>query len=384
MAAGTALVLAAIQNIAGSGVTARTIVAAVFGFAAGVALGADVYDVLPLAGSYFAAGSDGVPRRLPSLAARGCSHCCSPCSAFRSRWPAPTWLTMAALSAIPAHEAAHAALDAGARLAGQDGELAGPLTQRLVAQWPVLSLVSHPAGARDHLPSGDVLAVRWPPGIMNQHAVITPGQTPLGRSSGGERFRVLALAAGVLLLIAVYFGLRSSVTETGTVLPFQMLARDLVSADQAMFKALKESLLDAEGMRASTGHWPEAAALAGLPRVPLGGDVASTSEVFSWREQTRGVITHYLGLPAQDGSAPAWMIAIREPEPGVPTDTAPNDEEHHRLPDGTVLHVSIWTHRFGGQVDPAFVPQPEAAGWTQILVAPLNPLAQPFAPLTPK
>lgn len=219
---------------------------------------------------------------------------------------------------------------------------------------------------------------------MSPQAAITPGQTSLGRSSGRERFRVIALAVGVLLLIAVYFGLRSSVTESGTVLPFQMLARDLVTADQAMFNSLKQSLSDAEGVRASTGRWPEAAALAGLPRVPPGGEPTSTSEVFTWREQTRGVITHYLGLPAQDGSAPAWMIAIREPEPGVPTDTAPNDEEHHRLPDGIVLHVSIWTHRFGGQVDPAFVPQPEAAGWTQVLVAPLNPLAQPFAPLTPK
>ena len=102
---------------------------------------------------------------------------------------------------------------------------------------------------------------------------------------------------------------------------------------------------------------------------------------YTWRRAAVGVVTHYLGLPAEDVSAAAWMIVIREPEPGVPTDTAPNDEEHHRLPDGTVLHVSIWTHRFGGQVDPAFVPQPEAAGWTQVLVAPLNPLAQPFAPL---
>jgi hypothetical protein len=29
------------------------------------------------------------------------------------------------------------------------------------------------------------------------------------------------------------------------------------------------------------------------------------------------------------------------------------------------------------------VPQPEGAGWTQLLTAPLNPLAQPFAPLAP-
>ena len=111
---------------------------------------------------------------------------------------------------------------------------------------------------------------------------------------------------------------------------------------------------------------------------PGGGGGAAA---YTWQVQNQGVITHYVGVPAQDASAPAWMIAIKEPEPGVPTDTAPNDEEHNRLPDGTVLHVSVWTHRFGGQIDQKFLPQPEAGGWTQVLVAPLNPLAQPFGPM---
>jgi hypothetical protein len=217
---------------------------------------------------------------------------------------------------------------------------------------------------------------------MSEHVRDASVETSLGRSTSQERFRVIALGVAVVILIAVYFGLRSSVTETGRLLPFQMLARDLVSSDQAIFTTLKQCLLDAEAARASAGRWPDAAALVSLPRNTAGADSGS-SEGFTWRAQTQGVITHYVGLPAQDVSAPAWMIAIREPEPGVPTDTAPNDEEHHRLPDGTVLHVSIWTHRFGGQVDPKFVAQPEAAGWTQVLVAPLNPLAQPFGPMSP-
>jgi hypothetical protein len=218
---------------------------------------------------------------------------------------------------------------------------------------------------------------------MTEHIRGASVETAIGRSTSQERFRVIALGVAVVILIAVYFGLRSSVTETGRLLPFQMLARDLVSADQAMFTTLKQSLLDAEAVRGSAGRWPDAAALATLPRNVPGAETLGSSEGFTWRTQTQRAITHYVGLPAQDVSAPAWMIAIREPEPGVPTDTAPNDEEHHRLPDGTVLHVSIWTHRFGGQVDPAFVAQPEAAGWTQVLVAPLNPLAQPFGPMTP-
>ncbi len=194
---------------------------------------------------------------------------------------------------------------------------------------------------------------------------------------------MLGLAASVVVMLGVYFGLRTSVTESGRLLPYQMLIRDLVSSDQAMVGVLKQSLLDAEALRTVTGRWPEAVAVTGLPKTAPGGDASLPAAAYSWKRSSVGVVTHYLGLPAEDVSAAAWLIVIREPEPGVPADSAPNDEEHHRLTDGTVLHVSIWTHRFGGQVGPAFVPQPEAAGWTQLLTAPLNPLAQPFAPLSP-
>jgi hypothetical protein len=194
---------------------------------------------------------------------------------------------------------------------------------------------------------------------------------------------VLGLAGAVLLMLGVYFGLRTSVTESGRLLPYQMLVRDLVSADQAMVAVLKQSLLDAETVRTVTGRWPEAPAVKNLPKTAPGGDASLPAAAYSWKRSSVGVVQHYLGLPAEDVSAAAWLLVIREPEPGVPTDSAPNDEEHHRLADGTVLHVSIWTHRFGGQVGPQFVAQPEAAGWTQLLTAPLNPLAQPFAPLAP-
>jgi hypothetical protein len=208
-------------------------------------------------------------------------------------------------------------------------------------------------------------------------------QTSLGRRAGQERLKVLGLAAAVLLLLGVYFGLRTSVTESGRLMPYQMLVRDLVSSDQAMVAVLKQSLLDAEALRTVTGRWPEAPAVTTLPKTAPGGEASLPATAYSWKRSSVGVVTHYLGLPAADASAAAWLIVIREPEPGVPTDSAPNDEEHHRLTDGTVLHVSIWTHRFGGQLGPAFVAQPEAAGWTQLLTAPLNPLAQPFAPQAP-
>jgi hypothetical protein len=211
-----------------------------------------------------------------------------------------------------------------------------------------------------------------------EHVAAASGR-PIGQASGQERFRVLALGAAIVVMVAVYFGMRSPVSEPGRLLPYQMLMRDLVTADQGMFNQLKQSLLDAEATRNATGRWPDAPALSSLPNTTPGG--APSHATYAWRVETQGVITHYVGVPGPDASAPAWMIAIKEPEPGVPTDTAPNDEEHHRLMDGTVLHVSVWTHRFGAQVDRAFLPQPEGGGWTQVLVAPLNPLAQSFGPM---
>ena len=59
----------------------------------------------------------------------------------------------------------------------------------------------------------------------------------------------------------------------------------------------------------------------------------------------------------------------REPAPGEPPDPAPNDETHHRLADGTTLHVTIWTipeqSRRSGF---AALRLPQNEGWTQLMV----------------
>ena len=75
-----------------------------------------------------------------------------------------------------------------------------------------------------------------------------------------------------------------------------------------------------------------------------------------------------------DPAKPAWLLEIQEPEPGTAPDPAPNDEEHHRLPDGTTLHVYVWTHRLGGQLTPDFVPQPQNTGWVEVFEQVPNPV----------
>jgi hypothetical protein len=187
-----------------------------------------------------------------------------------------------------------------------------------------------------------------------------------GKSKGGRRERagVFALAGAIITIIVIYLALNA---KTGVndpnrgLLPYQTLAATLPESDQAQFSALRGSLLAAESARVRTKRWPDIAAVT-LP----GAD-------YYWMRFERGVVVNYLGKSG-DPAKPAWLLEIQEPEPGTAPDPAPNDEEHHRLPDGTTLHVYVWTHRLGGQVASDFVPQPQNTGWSEVFSQVPNPV----------
>jgi hypothetical protein len=188
-------------------------------------------------------------------------------------------------------------------------------------------------------------------------------------SASRERFSVLGLAALIVTMVGVYLALRSSAIDgagSGTLLPYQTLVRNLVSSDQATFGDFQKNLIEIEAVRARTGHWPEAG----------GGQGPAPPPPYRWIGGREGLFLNYLAIPSDDVSAAAWLLVIQEPDPAAVPDPAQNDEEHHRLPDGTVLHVSIWMHRFGEQVPREFVRQPQTAGWVQVLMAPRNPVVQ--------
>ena len=176
-----------------------------------------------------------------------------------------------------------------------------------------------------------------------------------------ERFGVIGLAGLILVTVAVYLALKSSVLESTSpsrLMPYQTLVRTLVSSDQAIYEDLQKRLPEIERVRVATGRWPDASTLGVL-------------SPYTWSKAQEGFFLNYLATPSSDVSDAAWLLVIQEPDPQAPPDPAPNDETHRRLPDGTILHVTIWTHRFGGQVRQAFVRQPESAGWTQVLTAPV-------------
>ena len=198
-------------------------------------------------------------------------------------------------------------------------------------------------------------------------------RTSVVGAASRERFGVIGLAAFIVITVAVYLALKSSVLEStfsGRLLPYQALVATLISSDQAMFAEMQKQYVELENARAATRRWPGEDALRG--RSPDSPD--SPYSPYSWLRTEEGLFVNYLARPATDVSEPAWLIVVQEPDPQAPVDPAPNDETHRRLADGTILHVTFWTHRFGGQVAPGFIRQPETRGWTQVLTAPVPPL----------
>ena len=150
-------------------------------------------------------------------------------------------------------------------------------------------------------------------------------------------------------------------------LPFQVLFRDLPTADQRTFRAMQEGVGEAERLRAADGAWPTTASLADAGIPPFARDPLDKSGL-RWSEQSEGLVVNYLGVPA--GPSQAYLILIQEPDP-VTGEKAPQpglvDEEHHLLTDGALLHVTYWKNA-EPSLRPGVVGDPAMAGWTQIRV----------------
>jgi len=191
-----------------------------------------------------------------------------------------------------------------------------------------------------------------------------------------ETLNVLKAGAAIVVIVAAYifrptFGapstnLQSPQSHWG-LLPYQKLIGDASAGEQRVFRELQEGLLEAERIRAQTGYWPDVKTLESEGIPPFARDPTQKVD-YKWTSVRQDWATNYLGVPS-DPSQRAWVMVILEPEPGAPADPAPNDETHHRLPDGTTLHVSIWNmpeeKRRSGF---AALRLPQNDGWTNWLV----------------
>jgi hypothetical protein len=188
------------------------------------------------------------------------------------------------------------------------------------------------------------------------------------------RVGMLVVIGAWMVLAADSATFRNEEAGVRHLLPFQALIRDRPPLDQRMFRELQEGLLEAEMRRVDQRTWPPPAALAadGIP--PFAIDPTAKGGPYTWQLLTNGFFVNYLGIP-QRADASAWLVLVQEPDPKGLPDPAREDEEHHRLSSGEMLHVSTWT-RADPRVPIRVVRTPQAEGWTQLYaVGPTLPTA---------
>ena len=140
--------------------------------------------------------------------------------------------------------------------------------------------------------------------------------------------------------------------ESVELLAYQAPVWALDERDQRRFGQLRAAIRQAEQVRGVTRQWP--------------AELTPAADC-SWSLRRRGVYVNYLGLPAAPGGL-RWLVLFIEPEPSAIKDPPPQeDDEHHTLPDGTAVHVSVWTAPDSGPLPLELLPFPAAEGWVQRL-----------------
>ena len=174
----------------------------------------------------------------------------------------------------------------------------------------------------------------------------------------------MAIAVGVWIYLASTASTFGGGAAQRNLLPFQKLIADRPAQEQRTFRELQEGLLEVEAARSASGVWPTTDSLAADGVPPFAPDPTRRGQTI-WQRLQSGATVNYLGLPGQD-DGPAWLLLVQEPEPGVPPDQNFEDEEHHRLSSGVMLHVSTWAHQDGRKISARLVRLPQAEGWTQL------------------
>jgi hypothetical protein len=191
-----------------------------------------------------------------------------------------------------------------------------------------------------------------------------------GISPRAELLSVVRAGVVVIVAAAVYVATQRATAAgdaraTKNLLPFQALIQTHSVVDQRTFRQLQVALLESQAMRAASGAWPDTATMAEQGIEPFADDPTNKGARYQWRLLRSGFVINYLGVPDR-ADAPAWLLTIQEPDPSAPPEAYSDDEEHARLPDGTLLHVSIWRHANGPRVARTLARVPQGLGWSQV------------------
>lgn len=191
------------------------------------------------------------------------------------------------------------------------------------------------------------------------------------QSALDELVAVIRVAMAVIFGVWLYLANQGSADPTRdrspikNLLPFQSVVLDRPPDEQRMFRSLQVGLLEAEHVRAVSGAWPQAEALAVDGVEPFAPDPTNRGATYRWQLVRSGYTIGYLGTPDRS-DALAWLVFVQEPDPSVPPEPFQNDEEHHRLVTGLVLHVSTWTRPAAVGVPTTLPRLPQGEGWSQL------------------
>jgi len=109
--------------------------------------------------------------------------------------------------------------------------------------------------------------------------------------------------------------------------------------EQRLFRRALEGLAEAEDVRSATGKWPTVEALADRGIAPFAPDPLDRHG-YRWTLVRDRYVANYVGIP-KPADRPTLIIAGVEPEPGA-AELAEVDETHHKLADGTLIHVGVY------------------------------------------
>jgi hypothetical protein len=126
---------------------------------------------------------------------------------------------------------------------------------------------------------------------------------------------------------------------------WQRPVAELTAEQQRFYGQLREFLRAAERERGNTKRWPEATNL-----FPDG-----------WARLQQGVYVNYLG----EREGLRWLVLFIEPDGRTPPEDVPEDDEHHRLSDGTAIHVTVWTQEPSAPASERVTAFPAAEGWVE-------------------
>jgi hypothetical protein len=190
------------------------------------------------------------------------------------------------------------------------------------------------------------------------------------REGGAVLRAVAAIAIGAAVVMGSKVGGRAADRSGGgapELSPDLVAFRALPGDDQRMYRRCLEGLGEAEEARSRSGTWPDVSELAARGIPPFAADPLDRAG-YRWQMLRDGALVNYLGVPEAASGRPTLLIAIAEPEPGMPPDPAAVvDESHHKLRDGTLLHVSIWSGTARTLERPIAMPTFED-GWRKIVM----------------